>query len=235
MSHFYNKFHHRETLPCDIQNGQPANWPIRLLEIKVRYNKCNCRCKEAKYFVFCMRGIQRGGGGPGSPPWDFFLIFVIIFWLAPLASIIHSVKIWKIRITSKFKRVIPSPVIHTIPGFIYESAISMLISSKITRFYTILTNNFLGKDPHTPPPPVTSLAHFTKLKQSSRMCFTWRERTRDVIFIKCIVCKAVSIAKIDFDHTKAIDTEAPYPLFVCVCMFFCFFFLGGGGVGLSKI
>ena len=40
---------------------------------------------------------------------------------------------------------------------------------------------------------------------------------------KISVCKAVSMAKIDFDHTKAIDTEAPYPLFVCVCV--CFFFL----------
>ena len=48
------------------------------------------------------------------------------------------------------------------------------------------------------------------------------EKTRDVIFIKSIVCKAVSMAKIDFDHTKAIDTEAPYPLFVCVCV--CGFF-----------
>ena len=45
-------------------------------------------------------------------------------------------------------------------------------------------------------------------------------KTRDVIFIKSIVCKAVSMAKIDFDHTKAIDTEAPYSFFVCVCVFF---------------
>ena len=52
------------------------------------------------------------------------------------------------------------------------------------------------------------------------------EKTRDVIFIKSIVCKAASMAKIDFDHTKAIDTEAPYPLFVCVsvCVWFFFFF-----------
>ena len=50
------------------------------------------------------------------------------------------------------------------------------------------------------------------------------EKTRDVIFIKSIVCKAVSMAKIDFDHTKAIYTEAPYPLFVCVCVCFFFFF-----------
>ena len=25
MSHFYNEFHRRETLPCDIQNFHPAN------------------------------------------------------------------------------------------------------------------------------------------------------------------------------------------------------------------
>ena len=57
------------------------------------------------------------------------------------------------------------------------------------------------------------------------MCFTWKKKTRDVIFMKSIGCKAVSMAKIDFDHTNAIDTEAPYPLFVCVCVCVCFFFL----------
>ena len=31
------------------------------------------------------------------------------------------------------------------------------------------------------------------------------------------------MAQIDFDHTTAIDTEAPYPLFVCVCVLFFFF------------
>ena len=75
----------------------------------------------------------------------------------------------------------------------------MFILSNIIQFYTISTKNFLGKDPHTPP----------------------RGKTRDVIFIKSIVCKAVSIAKIDFDHTKAIDTEAPIPFsYVCVWFFF---------------
>ena len=32
------------------------------------------------------------------------------------------------------------------------------------------------------------------------------------------------MAKQDYDHTKAIDTEAPYPLFVCVCVCGVFFF-----------
>ena len=49
------------------------------------------------------------------------------------------------------------------------------------------------------------------------MCFTWREK----VFIKSIVCKAVSMAKIDFDHTKAIDTAGPLsPFRMCACVFF---------------
>ena len=38
MSHFYNKFHCLETLPCDIQNCHPANLAITLLEMNMRYN-----------------------------------------------------------------------------------------------------------------------------------------------------------------------------------------------------
>ena len=63
----------------------------------------------------------------------FYLIFIIFFWLAPLASIIHSVNIWKIRITCKFKMVIRSPVMHTIAGF-HASAISMFILSQTHDF-----------------------------------------------------------------------------------------------------
>ena len=43
------------------------------------------------------------------------------------------------------------------------------------------------------------------------------------------------MAKIDFDHTKAIDTEAPYPLFVCVCVFFFFCFLLVKNFGKARI
>ena len=68
---------------------------------------------------------------------------------------------------------------YTIPGFIYESAISMLISSKITRFFTILTNNFLGEDliPPTQPRPVTSLSHLPKLKSIISNAFLPGENT----------------------------------------------------------
>ena len=38
MSHFYHKFYRRETLACDIQNCHPVKWPIRLMEINMRYN-----------------------------------------------------------------------------------------------------------------------------------------------------------------------------------------------------
>ena len=108
-----------------------------------------------------------------------------------------------------------------IPGH-HESAISMFILSNIIRFYTISTKNFLGKDPHTPL-PCDITCTFYKAKTIIPNVFYMEEKTRDVIFIKSIVCKAVSMTKIDFDHTKAIDIEAPYPLFVCVCV--CFFFL----------
>ena len=49
MSHFYNKFHRRYTLPCDIQNCYPANWPIKLLEINMRYN--NTKHLRLKVFI----------------------------------------------------------------------------------------------------------------------------------------------------------------------------------------
>ena len=39
MSCFYNKFQCRVTLLCDIQNCHNVIWPIRLLEINMRYNK----------------------------------------------------------------------------------------------------------------------------------------------------------------------------------------------------
>ena len=71
----------------------------------------------------------------------------------------------------------------------------------------------------TPIPPCDITCTFYKAKTIISNVFYMEEKTRDVIFIKSIVCKAVSMAKIDFNHTKAIYTEAPYPLSVCVCVF----------------
>ena len=102
----------------------------------------------------------------------------------------------------------------------------MFILSNIIRFYTILTKNFLGKDPHTPP-PCDITCTFYKAKRIISNVFYMEEKTRDVIFIKSIVCKAVSMAKIDFDHTKAIYIfcilKPPIPFsYVCVCGVFFF-------------
>ena len=112
---------------------------------------------------------EGGTGGP-DPPWDlsevgscvdiwwvgegvqmlFSSYFYRFFWLAPLASIIHSENIWKIRITSKFEIVIRSPVMHTIAGF-HESAISIFILSKNTILHH-LNPQFSGGGPPAPPP-----------------------------------------------------------------------------------
>ena len=56
------------------------------------------------------------------------------------------------------------------------------------------------------------------------MCITWRENAGYHIYKKVFVCTAASILKIDIDHTKAIDTGASYPLFVCICVWFFWFF-----------
>ena len=101
------------------------------------------------------------------------------------------------------ERVIPSPVIHTIPGF-HESVISMFILYKITQFYTIKAKNVVGEDTQTPPPPHCNITYtFYKAKTIISNVFCLEKIQRDVIFIQIIVCKPVSMAKIDFDHTKA--------------------------------
>ena len=68
MSNFYNKFHRCETLLCDIQNCHTANWPIKLLEINMRYNNCRLSPRKECYIYFIIPNVpflQRI-----SPPWD---------------------------------------------------------------------------------------------------------------------------------------------------------------------
>ena len=97
----------------------------------------------------------RGGGfRTPPPPWDLSEVgsCVDIWWVGEgvqrlflfffLARSAHQFytqcKYLKKKSESlaSSKRISPSPVIHTIPGF-HESTISMFILSKITRFYTI--------------------------------------------------------------------------------------------------
>ena len=145
-----------------------------------------------------MRGSRGGTGGPDPPEicqrWGlvwlfngyergskgcFYLIFIIFFWLAPLASIQNIVNILKNRNHFQVQRVIPSPIIHTLPGF-HEGA--MFILSKFTRFYTISTKNFLGEDPHTPHDIICIFYEAKTI--ASNMFSMEREKTWDVIFIK---------------------------------------------------
>ena len=72
--------------------------------------------------------------------------------------------VWKILIISKFKgsSFLPDRYTHD-PWFSWK-CISMLISSRITQFYSFKPNIFWGRDPHTPPPStVSSLTHYYSL------------------------------------------------------------------------
>ena len=157
------------------------------------------------------RGGDRGSGPPlrfvrggvlcgylmgmrGDPKVVFILFLYFFFWLALLASIQNIVNILKNWNHFQVQRVIPSPVIHTIPGF-HEGAISMFILSKITRFYTISTKNFLGEDPQTPPPCEITCAFYEAKTITLNVFYMEGEKTRDVISIKSIVYEAVSMAK----------------------------------------
>ena len=140
-------------------------------------------------------GGDRGSGSP-PPPWDFSEVgsCVDIWWVGEGVQrlflsyfynfffIMHSVNIWKLRITSKFKMVIRSHVMHTIAGF-HESATSMFILSKTHDFTPFKPKNS-GGGPPAPPPPHCDITYtfstFTKLKQSSRMCFCLQKTPRDV-------------------------------------------------------
>ena len=151
-----------------------------------------CRVNELfALFVTCVDPEGRTGGPDPPPPWDlsevvscvevwgagegvqrmFLSYFDNFFWLAPLASIIHTVNIWKIRITSKFKGLPLLPSYTVIPGF-YESAISMFICLKLHDFTPFKPIFFWGR---TPNPPPYKLTHFTKLRQSPWMCFACRK------------------------------------------------------------
>ena len=185
---------------------------------------CNCHCKVAKYFVFCMRA-SRGGGGTGGPdplPPEIFILFLLLFsgsLHSPVLNIVLKFEKSESPPSSKGLSFLPS---YTLPLALFMKVLfPCLFRLKLHDFTPFQPKIFWGR---TPIPPLCDITcTFYKAKTIISNVFYMEEKTRDVIFIKSIVCKAVSMAKIDFDHTKAIDTEAPYPLFVIV--FVCFFFL----------
>ena len=191
------------------------------------------------------RGGDRGSGTPPPPPpppeicqrWGlvwifdgyereskgcFYLIFIIFFWLAPLASIQNIVNILKNRNYFQVQRVSLLPS-YTLSLAFMKVLFPCLFCLKLHDFIPISTKKILGEDPQNPPPLWHHL-HILRSWKQSPVFYMKREKTRDIIFIKSIVYKAVSNGKIDFDHTKAIDTEAPYPLFPFFVVGFFFFF-----------
>ena len=142
-----------------------------------------------------MPGSRGGTGGPDPPPspWDLsevgscvdiwwvlegvqrlFLSYLYFFLARSARQYSNIVNIWKIRITSKFKgwSLLPS---YTLSLAFMKVLYQCLFCLKLHNFIPFKPNIFWGMTSITPPPLVTSLEHFTKLKQSSRMCFTWRE------------------------------------------------------------
>ena len=105
---------------------------------------------------------------PPPPPWDlsevgscvdiwwvgegvhilFYLTFIFFFWLAPLASI-HSVNIWKIRITSKFKgmSLLPS---YTLSLAFIKVPFPCLFCLKLHDFTPLKPKNFWRRIPRLP-------------------------------------------------------------------------------------
>ena len=127
--------------------------------------------------------VSRGGGGgpdPPPPPWDFSEVgscvdiwwvgegvqrlflsyFHIFFWIAPLASIIHIVNIWRIRITSKFKE------LSLLQSYTLSLAVPVLclFCLKLHDFTSFKPKKILGRTP-SPPPHCDITYTFYKLKQ----------------------------------------------------------------------
>ena len=179
---------------------------------------CNCRCKVAKYFVFCMRGSRGGIGGPDPPPPEIFILFLQLFSGSLRSPVLNiALKFEKSESPPRLKGLSLLPSYKLSLALFMKVLFPCLCRLKLYDFTPFQPKIFWGRTP-IPPPPCDITCTFYKAKTIISNVFYMEGKTRDVIFIKSIVCKAVSRAKIDFDHTKAIDTEAPYPLFVSVCV-----------------
>ena len=61
-----------------------------------------------------------------------------------------------------------------------------------------------------PTPTVTSLTHFTMLKQPCQMCYCVKKTPEEVILWKLLSGK-LSTTKLDFDHSNAEQYKSPLP------------------------
>ena len=105
-----------------------------------------------KWGLVWMFGLMGRRGGPKVVFSSYFFS-----WLASLASDIHGVNVKKKLISNHFQvqSAWKSRIQNHLTYWTYDpwpswKSISRIILSTITRFFTILTKNFLGKDPRPP-------------------------------------------------------------------------------------
>ena len=143
-----------------------------------------------------MRGSRGGGGGGGArvrtPPLRFVrggvlcgglmsrrggpkVVFILLWYFFLVRSTrqyhTYSVNIWKIRITSTFKG-LPLLPSYTLSLVFMIVPFPCSYCLKLHDFRPLTQFSFWGR---TPKPPLILLTHFTKIRQSSRMCFAWRK------------------------------------------------------------
>ena len=114
--------------------------------------------------------------------------------------------------------------IHTILGF-HESAFPCLFRLELHNFTPFKPKIFLGRTPKPPPSTVSSLTHYTMLYV--RCVSVLGKNQVGHILSK----KAVSMAKLDLNHTNA----PSHPFCVLFFFFFCFSKFFGCWTPLTKI
>ena len=183
------------------------------------------------------RGGDRGSGPP--PPWDLsevgacvedwwvgegiqqlFLPYYYQFFSARFArqyytNIVLVYTYYKLNVqygTVTISLYSPYPNYDKNPTFNPLLLGIFIFLSRITRFYTILAENFLGEDPQTPHPK-----HIYNIK-STMTPPPWKQ-----------TCMKIIVSKIDLNHSsarwkKSHNPPSPPPFLLLVLFFFLFFF-----------
>ena len=144
------------------------------------------------YFACADPEGGRGSGPP--PPLEIFILFLLLFsgsLRSPVLNIVLKFEKSESPPSSKGLSILPSYT--NIPCF-HESTISMFICPTLYDFTPFQPKIFWRRPPISPL-PCDITCTFYKAKTIISNVFYMEENTRDVIFIKSIVCKAVSMAK----------------------------------------
>ena len=180
-----------------------------------------------------MRGFRGGRGGPGSghpPPWDLSggvlctddlwvgegvqRLFLSYYYNFFTLQYCNRVNVWTILITSNSLL----PYRHTRYPWLLWKCTSIFILLKITRFKR---KKILGEDPQTPPPSyncnITKTLNNAKTINSNMFWRVENSEKRSYLW-KDIALKAVTMAKLDFDHTYAEYTLKRPPSSFVFCL-----------------